>query len=929
MKIHDACARLFERLGWWVGKHPKRAICLPLLAVCILGSGLAFLEVASEYKEIWVPRHTDAFRATAFLDAHFAPAPRVAQLLVALPEGSGTPERAAGAGVLHKPALARALRMHAALVTGGLGAVCLKAHGGADAPCVVHSLLDAFGFNASVLARTPAAAIGPMVRDLNGAAGLSSGAPMVLKRLVGGLSTAQPTVSARLLQFTYFLAAGGGQAAEDAAMAWEKAVFVPTAAAFNADPSAGATGSEPLLAGEAPIAVFRNAQRSYKDVSDAQVAEDFVWVGGAVVLMVVYVSFALGGRPPVRSRVLLSLCSIGSVVLALVSAFGLCGFLGVKFNIISQMIMFILLGVGIDDMFIIVGCWDRAGEGMLQQQRRDGDGGPDGDGPDGDDEESDEDFDARRLSLAFREAGPSISLTSITDFLAFIIGSTIDLPAVTAFCKAAGIAIVATFALQVTLFSALLVLDERRAAAGKMDCCPCMLAEAGKAQAAATTAAAAAAAAADTSAAPAEAEPAPRSAGLRHFLLTRYGPWLMKPASKALVLLTFALLWSVSAWGVTKVSKGLQVLDYIPADSYVHRFFSKQELYFGNTAAASSQLDVLVKEPFVHYGGPGSGPAGAATAREQQQLAALTTLRARYEALPFVQQPLSIWWVEWEAWRAAGRTGAATNSSVATFLAEQPLFKRHVVLDASGRVRASRVQASFTPATLMDDKLVQMHTAMDACAGLGVDATVSEMGFLWWSRYEMINKLTAQNLSLALLGAFLTLLAFHGLACALIITCVIALVLLNIIGMMGHWALAINVSTLINLVLAVGFTVDYSAHVAEAFFAVDPAVRSRDARAIHAVGTIGASVLNGGLSTLFGVLLLAGAKNLAFVALFKMFFLMVTLGLLHGLVLLPVVLSCIGPLRPAPPATARAADAKKPPVPAGALAAELVADITI
>jgi hypothetical protein len=920
MKIHDACARLFERLGWWVGKHPKRAICLPLLAVCVLGSGLAFLEVASEYKEIWVPRHTAAFRATAFLDAHFAPAPRVAQLLVALPEGGGgTPEQHAAAGALHKPALARALRMHAALVAGGLGAVCLKAHGGADAPCVVHSLLDAFGFNASVLAGTPAAAIGPMVRDLNGAAGLTSGAPMVLKRLVGGLSAAQPTVSARLLQFTYFL-----QAAEGAAMAWEKAVFVPTAVAFNADPGAGATGSEPLLAGEAPIAVFRNAQRSYKDVSDAQVAEDFVWVGGAVVLMVVYVSVALGGRPPVRSRVLLSLCSIGSVVLALASAFGLCGFLGVKFNIISQMIMFILLGVGIDDMFIIVGCWDRAGEGMLQQ-RRDGDGGPDGDG---DDEESDEDFNARRLSLAFREAGPSISLTSITDFLAFIIGSTIDLPAVTAFCKAAGIAIVATFALQVTLFSALLVLDERRAVAGKMDCCPCMLAEAGKAQAAAA-AAAAAAATDNTSAAPAGAAPAPRSAGLRHFLLTRYGPWLMRPASKVLVLLTFVLLWSVSAWGVTKVSKGLKVLDYIPADSYVHRFFSKQELYFGNTAAASSQLDVLVKEPYAHYGGPGSGPAGAPTAREQQQLAALATLRARYEALPFVQQPLSIWWVEWEAWRAAGRSGAASNSSVASFLAEQPLFKRHVVLDASGRVRTSRVQASFTPATLMDDKLVQMHLAMDACAGLGVDAAVSEMGFLWWARYEMINKLTAQNLSLALLGAFLTLLAFHGLACALIITCVIALVLLNIIGMMGHWALAINVSTLINLVLAVGFTVDYSAHVAEAFFAVDPAVRSRDARAIHAVGTIGASVLNGGLSTLFGVLLLAGAKNLAFVALFKMFFLMVTLGLLHGLVLLPVVLSCIGPLRPAPPGTARAAGDKELPVPAGALAAELAADVKL
>ena len=220
----------------------------------------------------------------------------------------------------------------------------------------------------------------------------------------------------------------------------------------------------------------------------------------------------------------------------------------------------------------------------------------------------------------------------------------------------------------------------------------------------------------------------------------------------------------------------------------------------------------------------------------------------------------------------------------------------------------------------MEGKLVQMHATMSACTDIGISAAVSERGFLWWVRYEMIDKLTRQNISLALLGAFLTLTAFHGLVSALVITCTIALVMLNIIGMMGHWGLAINVTTLINLVLAIGFTVDYSAHVAEVFFAVDPALRSKDARAIHAVGTIGASVLNGGLSTLFGVLLLAAAKSAAFVALFKMFFLMVTLGLLHGLVLLPVVLSLIGPLPPLPKGDEPALPV--PPVPTGSLATD-------
>ena len=103
-----------------------------------------------------------------------------------------------------------------------------------------------------------------------------------------------------------------------------------------------------------------------------------------------------------------------------------------------------------------------------------------------------------------------------------------------------------------------------------------------------------------------------------------------------------------------------------------------------------------------------------------------------------------------------------------------------------------------------------------------------------------------------------------------------------------------------------------SAHVAEAFFAIDPDVQDRNVRAIQAVGTIGASVLNGGSSTLFGVLLLSAAKNAAFVTLFKMFFLMVVLGLLHGLVLLPVLLSLIGPLpSPPPPKDADAASPQR------------------
>jgi Niemann-Pick C1 protein len=56
---------------------------------------------------------------------------------------------------------------------------------------------------------------------------------------------------------------------------------------------------------------------------------------------------------------------------------------------------------------------------------------------------------------------------------------------------------------------------------------------------------------------------------------------------------------------------------------------------------------------------------------------------------------------------------------------------------------------------------------------------------------------------------------------------------------------------------------------------------------------LGGSVLNGGLSTLLGVLVMAFSKSAAFQTLFQMFLSMVVFGLAHGLVFLPCLIFLI------------------------------------
>lgn len=70
---------------------------------------------------------------------------------------------------------------------------------------------------------------------------------------------------------------------------------------------------------------------------------------------------------------------------------------------------------------------------------------------------------------------------------------------------------------------------------------------------------------------------------------------------------------------------------------------------------------------------------------------------------------------------------------------------------------------------------------------------------------------------------------------------------------------------------------------------------TRDDKVKDTLKTMGASILVGGLSTCLGVIPLAFASSAVLRTVFVSFIAMVTLGVGHGLILLPVLLSYVGP----------------------------------
>lgn len=168
-----------------------------------------------------------------------------------------------------------------------------------------------------------------------------------------------------------------------------------------------------------------------------------------------------------------------------------------------------------------------------------------------------------------------------------------------------------------------------------------------------------------------------------------------------------------------------------------------------------------------------------------------------------------------------------------------------------------------------------------------------------WTADKLISQELSRNIILALICVMGTtaILIAEMQTCFWILLCVL-LTLLNVCGFMYFWGLTIDVVSCIGLELAVGLSVDYAAHVAHAFLNAESReddVNARKTRTLIAVRHIGAAVAYGAGSTFLAVSMLAFSSSYVFTAFFRIFYLVILFGLWNGLILLPVVLSSIGP----------------------------------
>ncbi|KAM6455327.1 protein patched homolog 2 isoform 2-T2 [Liasis olivaceus] len=176
----------------------------------------------------------------------------------------------------------------------------------------------------------------------------------------------------------------------------------------------------------------------------------------------------------------------------------------------------------------------------------------------------------------------------------------------------------------------------------------------------------------------------------------------------------------------------------------------------------------------------------------------------------------------------------------------------------------------------------------------GVFSYPSGYPFLFWEQYIGLRHWLLQAISIVLACTFLvcTLLLLNPWTASIIVF-VLAMMTVELFGIMGLMGIKLSAIPVVILIASVGIGVEFTVHVALGFLT---AIGSRNLRSTVALEHMFAPVMDGAVSTLLGVLMLAGSE---FDFILRYFFAVLTiltiLGLLNGLVLLPVLLSIIGP----------------------------------
>lgn len=591
-RLDNWLTKQLKRWGDFVamGNHPLYIILLSLMIVICCSSGLVRLEVESDPMKLWVFESSNVYEQKTRFGEMLGPVDRSENLVLVTKDGGA---------VTRSSYIKEAIRLQqiaAEEVTSGdvtLSDICVR--DASNAPCQVSAVTQYFqnrmdhfevyeaysleGEHLRNCANAPMradASVCAQLQVLANASGSSIptsmtdcpcvssfGVPMTeIEKYLGGFDVDSDSVatSTYLDQATALFSTAAVLNYQDAAknadaIAWERA-FIERMQMEAADNTlysiyyAAETSADDEFAASSKLEiVFRSA------------AGGFIFVALYVIIGLNH--WKMDHRFFHTSKIGVGLAGVVCILLAASSTLGVFAWTGLKLQVVTIVVMpLVMLAIGTGNIFLILNAVALKQEELRMEQRSLFIG------------LEDNDFGIHEITCvllceAAGHIGPSMTLTVGCECFIVALATYSAMPAAQWLAATLALGIAASFALQMTMFLAIVALDKRRELSGTYDvlCCkrasflrrPCFSEDENTG-------------ATENSSFPGSSYTAPEL-NLMDRCVAGYVHVLLKKVSKVVVLFVFAGCTLAAIVSIESMDRGLSPTSLIPTDSYLHDYY--------------------------------------------------------------------------------------------------------------------------------------------------------------------------------------------------------------------------------------------------------------------------------------------------------------------------------------------------------------------
>ncbi len=557
----------------------------------------------------------------------------------------------------------------------------------------------------------------------------------------------------------------------------------------------------------------------------------------------------------VKSKPWEAVAGVFCPILALMTAFGMLILLGRPFLSLLVVTPFLVLAVGVDDAFLLIHAWQKSDDRKTVPQR---------------------------LADTLADCGPAITLTSLTNAVSFGIGSLSPTPAIQYFCTYTAVSVAVAYFYQLTFFAGAMAIGGRREAQGRSAyCCTKHNAEDEKPTMNGTT---------DHSTAVTNV-----STKLSKMkFLTRYCRQLNRWPMKLVTLLIVACYWSTAIFGCTKLRTVLSSEKLLAIDSPLQDYlvFERDRIW-----RDSVTLSVFVNN--------------VPDLTDSRNIGHIEDLVRDFESLSRSRGPNStnLWILEYlrmvndfefgAPLPAQNGLGAPVWPNVnftydwfPDFFIVNHVWSKFVKLTPDG----SAVDSFFFTTSFGDPEWnwevwgQQLIEWRDVAARHQLNVTVYHSHTFYADQMLSIRSVTFRTVFVTFIcmavacGIFIP----HPMSifCALVS---LGSINVGVLGFLTLWNVNLDPISMATILMSIGLSVDFVSHVSYHYFrnskTEDICLRIEDS-----LSAVAWPLVQAGVSTILSVLALSANHAYMTDVFVKTILLVVALGLLHGLLILPVLL---------------------------------------